>query len=436
MPKVLMLCYYYPPLGGIGSQRSQKFARYLPHYGWRPIVVTPTHGSYFMDASLDTGESQGVEVLRTATVDLSRRLKAAARALRLTENTGAEAHDVRPMASDFILDILKHAVRTWLYIPDGQIGWLPYALYTGRRRLQRQDIDVIYSTSFPITAHLVAYMLKRLTGKPWVADFRDLWTENHYAAYSSPLRKRLDQWIESALLQNADALITVSNVWAETLRNLAPGKKRVVTIRNGFDSAEFAELQCCLPTKWTLTYVGLFYGVKQNPSPVLAALRDLIDTGQIHKQDIEFRIVGVADHYVQGLVERYGLTEQTAITGFVSHRESLAHQINSSLLLLFFDDDRRGQGLIPGKLYEYLGARRPILAIIPRDFEAAGLIRCSNAGVTAEAGDKERIEQCLLNSYTGFKRGLPRHSGHDDLSMYERKYETKQLAELLDDLSA
>ena len=115
-----------------------------------------------------------------------------------------------------------------------------------------------------MTAHLVAYRLKIATNKPWIADFRDLWTENHYADYSSTLRKRLDQTVESKLLEKADIIVTVSNAWADTLRKLTGGRKRVEVIRNGFDASEFSGIEYNRPAKWTITYIGNFYGRKQD----------------------------------------------------------------------------------------------------------------------------------------------------------------------------
>src|SRR6185295_13966676 len=225
-----MLCYYYPPLGGIGSQRSQKFARYLPDHGWHPVVVTPECGAYLVDHSLDDGKSKGVDVIRTRYVDLSSNFK------RVMGGRGAAAGTPRGQAASAVAagggvtNLLRRTVRSWVYIPDGQIGWYPYAVRAGRRAIESQKVEAIYSSSFPVTAHLAACRLKTATDKPWIADFRDLWTENHYADYSSALRKRLDQMIESGLLEKADVLVTVSDTWADTLRRLTNGNKRVEVI--------------------------------------------------------------------------------------------------------------------------------------------------------------------------------------------------------------
>lgn len=434
---VLMLCYYYPPLGGIGSQRSQKFARYLPQHGWRPVVVTPEHGSYFVDPSLDDGASNGVEVLRTGYVDISSLLKRTVTSQKNGNGFAEKAEaNLRPVEDGSMVSFLRRAVRTWVYIPDGQIGWFPYANRTAKRAIETGGVDVIYSTSFPVTAHLVAYRLKVATNKPWIADFRDLWTENHYADYSSALRKRLDQIVESKLLEKADIIVTVSNTWADTLRKLTGGRKRVEVIRNGFDASEFSGIEYNRPSKWTITYVGNFYGAKQDPSPFLEALGRLIESGKVRRDDARFKIVAEPDPYIRDLAVRLHLDDLITFTGFVSHREALAHQVNSSLLLLILHGDKSNAGHVPGKLYEYVGSRRPILAIAPPDFEAVRIIRDSRAGVAVEASNVAEIERHLVDSYGAFKSGLAQGSTERDLSMYERKNGARQLAGLLTELTA
>ncbi len=423
-----MLCYYYPPLGGIGSQRSQKFASYLPDYGWHPVVLTPKRGAYLVDNSLDDGASKGVEIVRTGYIDLSANFKRAAQSGQSHRNGKAEV-------KGGVMNLLKRAIRTCVYIPDGQIGWYPYAVRAGRRAIETRKVEAIYSSSFPVTAHLAACRLKLETNRPWIADFRDLWTENHYADYSSAMRKRLDQIIESEMLEKADCLITVSNAWADALRRLTGGRKRVEVIRNGFDRGEFASLRRRCPDKWTITYIGNFYGAKQDPSLFFQSLRRVIEGGRVRKDDVQVKVVGEPDPYAQEMTAKLGLSDITNFTGFVSHSESLAHQVNSSMLLLILHGDKTNSGHVPGKLYEYLGARRPVLAIMPPEFEAARIIRETGAGVTVEAEDADTLDRSLIDSYMEYKSASACSTGERDLSQYERRSGAKQLADILSELA-
>lgn len=436
MRSVLMLCYYYPPLGGIGSQRSQKFAFYLPEYGWHPIVLTPERGAYLIDSSLDDGASRGVEIVRTPYADLSSMLK---RAVINGKPANGAAHSdtahLQPVEGGAMVEFFRRSVRNWFYIPDGQIGWYPYATGAGRRALETSGADVIYSSSFPVTAHLAARTLKQATGKPWVADFRDLWTENHYLEYSSAFRKRIDQMIESDLLEAADVLVTVSDEWAGTLRKLSGGRKRVEVIRNGFDAGDFEGIERNRPSRWTMTYVGSFYGAKQDPTAVLRALKRLIGDGRLGRADVQLRIVGAPEPYVQNLVCDFELADITHFTGFVSHREALAYEVNASLLLMILREGAANSGVVPGKLYEYLASRTPVLAIMPSEFEAARIIRQTEAGAIVDESDEAGIERCLVDSYAAYKSGEVRSDRNKDISIYDRRAGARQLASLFTDLA-
>ena len=433
---VLMVAYYYPPLGGIGSQRSQKFARYLSGFGWTPIVLTPERGAYYVDRSLDDGASKGVTIVRTPAFDPSSAFKrlVGSRSSGVGQPFPAVA-ELRPLEGGRIVNRLRDFVRTWVYVPDGQVGWLPYAVRAGARALESRNVKVLYSSSFPVTSHLVAYWLKRRTGTPWVADFRDLWTENHYARATSPLRRKLDRAMEAKLLAAADALVTVSDTWAEALRRLSGGRKRVVVIRNGFDPVEIAPITVSKADRWTVTHVGTFYGSRQDPSPFLKVLARLIGDGRIARDQVRFNVVGGEDPFVRERVREFQLEDVTTWVGVVPHGESLSHQVNSSLLLLIIREEAANAGLIPGKLYEYLGARRPILGIVPRHFEAAEIIRRAGAGIVCDATDEVALERCLLDSYSAFRSGMPSMKLDGDLSPYERRAQAGQLAALLSDVT-
>lgn len=426
MPGVLMLAYYYPPLGGIGSQRAQKFARYLPEFGWQPTVVTPRQGRYFLDPLLDDGSAHGVEVRRTRAIDLSGSFRSLAAAGR----SEAPSSETTPIPGGAVIGFLRRAIRNWVYVPDGQVGWLPYAIGAGKRAIAERGIRVIFSTSFPVTAHLAAWRLKRQTGLPWIADFRDLWTEHHYDEAQPALRRRLDRRIEAKIFEQADVLATVSDAWAERLRALSGGRKRVEVIRNGFDPEDFARLERQRPARWTITYVGSFYGSKQNPSSFLIALEHLIERRMIPAGDVCFRIVGERDPSVQSLLARHGLAGVAEWTGFVPHAESLRYQVCSSLLLLIVHADAANPGVIPGKVYEYLGARRPILAIVPGHFEVASILRSAGGHAVIPATDVGAIEQCLEDSYRRHRAGEEPDVADARPEVYDRRRGAERLAEL------
>jgi glycosyltransferase involved in cell wall biosynthesis len=435
MKTALLLSYYYPPIGGIGSLRSQKFARYLPEFGWEPIVITPERGPSWVDPTLEDGTGRGVEVLRTRSINLGSPFKTGSQNGSVNGASRDKPQAVDRADSHSAIRAIKRTVRTWIYLPDGQIGWFPYALRACKETLEAKQVDVIWSTSFPLTAHLVASRLKLVTNIPWIADFRDIWTDGGATGCTDTLRKRLDRVIQSKLLARADAIVTVSHALANELRKITRGQKRVEVIRNGFDPSDFIGVQRTEPERWTTTFVGSYYSF-YDPTPFFSALHRLIDRGRISKDDARVVFVGQANPDIERLATRYEAGDITHFTGLISNREALGHQVNSSILLFVLNGEGASSGHITGKLFEYLGARRPILGIVSPDFEAARIIQETGAGVAVNGDDAEGIERFLLESYARFKSGTDDRSSGGDLSVYERKHTAQQLAELMTELIA
>jgi glycosyltransferase involved in cell wall biosynthesis len=434
MKTALLLAYYYPPLGGIGSMRSQKFARYLPEFGWRPVVIAPDGGAYWVDSTLEDGARRGVKVIRTPTLDFGSVFKNDAAGGSFNGSANHDRQKLSRAGNGALLNGLKRIARTWVYIPDGQVGWFPYALRAGRQLIETDTVDVIWSTSFPVTAHLVAHRLKARTNKPWVAEFRDPWTTNGNLSYSNRFRKSIDRIIESDLLEKVDAVVTVSNALADQLRKITGGRKRIEVIRNGFDREDFAGIERAEPAKWTITFVGTYYSF-YDPSPLLAALQRLVESRRVAREDVQIAFVGEANPKVQELATQFGLADVTRFTGFISHREAIKHQVDSSLLLFALHGEAAQPGHITGKLYEYIAANRPILGIVPADFEAAQIIRQTGRGAVFEPTDSEGVERYLIDSYDAFKSGRAWQPGESDISLYERREGARQLADLLGELT-
>jgi glycosyltransferase involved in cell wall biosynthesis len=366
-----MLCYYFPPLGGIGSLRALKFATYLPEYDWRPTVIAPRQGSYHRDESLTFPEPQ---VVRTASLEFSRMGK---RTLRLGGG------DTSPAEVGGLTRAARNVVRRWAYRPDAQIGWYPFAVAAGRARLERERHDVVFSSSFPITAHLAARRIARDFSLPWVAEFRDPWTDR--VAYDSALRLRLDRRMEEGLLRDAAAVVTVSSSWAERLRGR--GARRVEIISNGFDPVDYAGH---VPAGETVaSYLGTYYPDRQDLGTALYALGELRREGR----PVRVRFVGPPPPPVlQEVIAEAGLAPCMEITGVVSHGAALRALSTSSLLLLAGpvaagSTGEIERGAIAAKVFEYLGAERPILYVGDLDTDVVRLLRPLGGVAFAPAGD-------------------------------------------------
>lgn len=415
MRRVLMISYYFPPLGGIGSVRALKFAQYLPEFGWDPTVIAPRNGAYYRDPTLEFDQNK---VIRTASLEISRAGK---------QLTGSGRDDTRPAEVGPVLEYVRSVVRRWIYRPDPQIGWYPFALRSARRALQEGTFSAIFSSSFPITAHVVARRVHQEFGVPWVAEFRDLWTD--LSRYDSRRRQRLDETTERDLLGTATDVVTVSKAYAELL--LARGARRVSVITNGFDPADFpGTAGSCRPPA---TYVGTYYPDRQDLRTALQALGDLIKSGLLPRLGIRF--VGDFPESLRGTLVQAGLSSSVECTGFVPHREALGYIEDSTLLLLAGPvsgafPGSKVRGHIASKVFEYLGSQRPILYVGEADSEVESIIRRFPGVACARPGDAKGTREAIL-SLIGQGPTVDR----GPLDLYTRRSLTGHLAGILDGAS-
>jgi hypothetical protein len=414
MRRVLMICYYFPPLGGIGSLRALKFAQYLPEFGWDPTVIAPRNGAYYRDSTLEFDEEK---VARTASIEISRKAK---QVMGSRGGSDARSADVGP-----VLERVRGLIRRWVYRPDPQVGWYPYAVNAARRLLRAGRFDAIFSSSFPVTAHLVARRMHREFGTPWVAEFRDLWTD--LIQYDSERRQRLDQATERTLLEDATEVVTVSQGYADLLSERAG--RRVSIITNGFDPADFrGEPVSGHPLA---TYIGTYYPDRQDLRTALGALGELARCGDL--PGLHIRFVGALPPSLGSALASAGLSDSVECTGFVAHREALDHIERSTLLLLSgpasgtFPRSKLG-GNIASKVFEYLGSGRPILYVGDADADIEAILRPFPGVAYVRPGDARGAKEAIL--------ALTRHGPtvtRVGLDAYTRRSLTERLTEVLAD---
>ena len=257
MRQILMIAYYFPPFGGAGVQRSLKFAKYLPEFGWLPVVLSakpPVH--HLRDETLLAEIPIGVQVQRVDTLHL-------------------------PLGLPWRV---RNLITRWVLMVDEQIGWLPYALPAARRLLKAQNIRVIFTTSAPYSAHLIGYWLKSKYNLTWIADFRDPWIDNFNYVFPTLLHRRFAKSLERRILSRADLVTVASESMRLTILDRYPqlSPDNVVTITNGFDPSDFEGNTPVAhdSTRFQITYTGSFYAKKLTPDDFLRCLRQLIDLGQ------------------------------------------------------------------------------------------------------------------------------------------------------------
>jgi len=302
----------------------------------------------------------------------------------------------------------------------------------GVRLHRRVHFDAIYSSAGPPTSHLVASRLQRAFGVPWVADYRDLWSHNHYE-----LRGSMWQWLEERferhVIRRAVHLVTVTPPWAERLQTFSG--QRVTVIPNGFDAADFEDLApgVSLPgSLFTLLYAGTVYPVYQDPTTLLRAVRELLVRAQIQPGEFLIRFVGTEPEYVSSLATQHDVADFVSISPRVTYRESLRLQSQATALLLLKWTDAHETGHCPAKLFEYLGARRPVLAVgTKRDVVDDVLEECGAGVSIASVEEAAEVLQSWVTTFKSMGR-LPWRFNREYIKRYTRSEAARALADLLD----
>jgi glycosyltransferase involved in cell wall biosynthesis len=331
----------------------------------------------------------------------------------------------------------------WIFFPDRRIGWLVPAVAAGIYVLRSQPIDLICSTySDTITAHLIAYVLKMVSGKQWVADFQDPWSEPYVSSFPTALHRNIAQRIEQAILKKADHAIVTTSAVREAYAQKYPSLVRtnVSVIPIGFDSAPFHTKPSASPrSSFRITHFGVFWG-SRSPAPFLKGLAQAIKIDRRLAGSIEVKFLGNFDPeyraMTEGMLRDYGLRGTVFLEGFVPYMDGVKMLLDSDVLLLVADDTEFGKRLVPCKLFDYLAADKPILGLVP-DGETARIVRGANAGMIVSPTDVSRIADAIVHLYRQWQEGHLRPATDKKyLQRFSCQETTKQFASLLNRLIA
>jgi glycosyltransferase involved in cell wall biosynthesis len=436
--RVLVLTYYFPPSGGPGVQRVLKFAKYLPTCGWTPVVLTVEEGTYpARDPSLWQDVPASAEVHRTASWD-PYQLYA-----RLTGQSREEAvvqGSVKGEETSFT-HILAQWVRANVILPDARVGWVPFAVWRGWQLLADGGVDAILTTGPPHSTHLAGAALQALTGTPWVADFRDPWTDINY--YQELPHTRWAQWLDAALerlvLLRARAVTTVSPSWRDLLSRKVQkngrSSRRFSVVQNGFDTDDIPRSPARpAADAFELTHVGSLYA-SRNPEALWRALRRLLDMHD--SMTLRVRLVGSVDPNVSRSLEAHGLMSITTHVPYVPHAEALTYMRQAGLLVLSIESFPEANGMMTGKIYEYLASGRPVVGIGPPGGDAAALLRTTEGGRLFGQNEVAGLAHFIRDHYRAWERGNPFSGASSDaLRPYRRQGQTERMAGVLDAVTA
>lgn len=433
MKKVLVIAYSFPPLGSSASIRTLKFAKFLFNFGWQPVILTVKDGQHFY-GSYDIGLLQQLpKEVKIYRADSWLRPK------RCEVSSSQISPAKRTYFFTKAMSALKSGIKQFLFVPDKRALWMFPALLQARRIFRQGRPDIIFSTSDLYAAHLIGWLIKRISGLSWVADFQDPWVQNPYRVWPNRLQKAVEEWLEHKVIKGADVVISATQGITQELivRHSMFDAAKFLTINSGYDPDDFSGISRRKSDKFTITHIGSLYGPRTAGS-FLVALGELLREQPQMREDLKVLFIGRSDQInkelIASLVKNYSLEEILEQIDRINHRDCLEYVLGSTILLLITDPAKGGQVLIPAKLFEYLYARLPILALAPEG-ESAKLIRATKSGVIINPQDIASIKQTILAFYTDYKRGILTLTEEiSAIAPFDSRGLTKRLSGIFDDL--
>lgn len=431
MKRVLIITYYWPPSGGSGVQRWLKMSKYLPENGWQPVIYTAEDAEYPVeDPSLEKDVCPEAEVIRRPIVEPYSFYKKFL-GIRKEQKVKAGFIDETGQQKGW-----KERLSVWIrgnfFIPDARCWWVKPSVKYLKEYLKEHPVDAIISTGPPHSMHLIAMKLKEATGLPWVADFRDPWTEIDFYQ-DLHLTRRADckhHRLEHEVLTQADKVVAVGWDMAEGLKKL--GAKNVEVIPNGYDwEAQTNNKSLALSSDFTLTHIGII-GPNRNEHQLWQALGELKAADPQFASKLRIRLIGQVDQSVARSIEINGLKDNVEFISYIPHDQIQAQQSRSQVLLLLINNTPNAKGILTGKLFEYVAAERPILCIGPEDGDAARIISETQSGNTVGFEEKEKMKEVVLGLYLRYLEGILSPSGNASIERYSRRNLAKEYVKLLD----
>ena len=430
MKKVLIVTYYWIPSGGAGVQRWVKFTKYLRDFGWEPVIYSPENPEYpSIDHSFEKDIPSDITVLKTPIWEPYN----VYRNLTGKKNQAINAGFISENKKQGWKDKLSIWIRGNFLIPDPRRFWIKPSVKYLTDYLQQNPVDAIITTGPPHSMHMIGMGVKRnIPSIKWIADFRDPWTNiDFYKELNlTYLADKTHHRLEKKVIQSADQVVVVSNDMKQEYELLKP--RKIDVISNGYDEDDNHKANIQLDKKFTVSHIGTL-NTARNPTTVWKVLSELCTENPEFKSDMQIQLVGKVDFSVLEAIRTNGIWDQLLKIDYLSHSEAIAKQQSSQVLLLLINNSGNARGILTGKFYEYLAAKRPILGVGPTDGDAAAVLHETGGGVMVDFLDQKATKQCILDYYTKYKSNtLNVQAG--SVEKYSRRSLTGQLATLLNTL--
>ncbi|WP_294182008.1 glycosyltransferase [uncultured Clostridium sp.] len=435
--KVLMVSYIFPPIGGGGVQRTLKFVKYLKFFKWEPIVVTV--GKSFYDDEED----------KTLLEEIPRDVKI----IRIDHNY-FNSLQLNPEKIQQITDLIygiiddKLLMKKFIFnvrngeeilCPDIYIGWVNILLSELEDKISLNSIDLIYTTGSPFSDHIAGFYIKKKYHIPWIADFRDEWTNSPYSKLlykNNIFRYNFEKFMENNIVNYADKVITVTPISRSNyIKNFALRNNKVVTITNGYDEDDFKYIDSREQfKKFIITYCGSMY-LNRLPENFIVAINQLIIEKKINIDIFKINFIGKIDLPILEVIHKLDVYNLVKTKGYLSHNNCLYELKNSSLLFLPIGKEQKFKSIYTGKLFEYLRLYKPILSLSPKGSLVEQLLNLTRSGKNFEYEDINGIKRYIFEIYTNWLNGNKKFNPNKEIiRKYERKNLTKRLVEVFDNV--
>ena len=408
LKNILVISYYWPPSGGPGVQRVLKFSKYLKKLGWEPIVLTAKDGDFpVKDYSLND-DAKTTQAYFVKSISLHKLYS------WIAGKKTTPTYQLSSSSEDSIIVKFIRWIRNNLIVPDGRIGWYPNAVKKGSDIIKQNNIRVIFSSAPPYTVHLIARTLSKKHELPWVADFRDPWTDRFYNYENKRLwlTKLIDSYLERKVINDATALTTVSKTISEYY------KKTFYVIHNGYDEEDFSLVNKTENNNVVISYIGTMTK-SQNPLMFFESIYEL----NLKEKKYQIDLIGNIHPDIKYYIEAKKYDNFIKIKPYIPHKDAIKKMCESDFLLLVIPNTEKNKGIVTGKLFEYIRSMRKIIMIGPPKSDAAKIIAQTNSGRCFDYSEKNKINQFLL------KTNLPSSNNYQQ---YSRENLTKILSHLIE----
>ena len=428
MKRVLVITYYWPPVGGSGVQRWVKFAKYLPSEGWQPVIYTPSNpdmGS--VDESLMSDIPAEAEIIKRPIFEpygIYRKLTGSKGQIKIESNPGSDG-------KKSLLKRISLWIRSNFFMPDPRCLWIGPSIRFLKKYLKEHPVDIIVSTGPPQSMHLIARGVSLATGIPWIADFRDPWTKIFYFKHLKLSRwaRRKHFELEQKVLDDATAIVAVSPLVQADFAEMTSTPVHLVT--NGYDESDYidaVEPDC----GFNVVHTGLLTA-EGNPVELWRVLGERCRSDAEFASSFKLTLAGKTDGAVLESIRQAGLTEYMTDLGYIDHNKAVQQQRKASVLILPIREEPETKAILPGKLFEYLAARRPILGVGTGEGAMSVVLKETGAGRIFDWDDSAGISGYVDSLWNAFKAGgvmIP----DADIEKYSRRMTTKKMTELFDSL--